>query len=457
MGRELVRQLFVLMRMARTHGANNDAWTPAMERVRQVVDGSGAAELKLADNALYWGDERLKPDREGYAAEVGLIDAFGSHGVGAILLLPGYREDVLKDLLTAWGGGKPEDPEHGFSVLEDVIASDDNISLSPASEQGQTPVDSVQTATAIYATTMNAVSEVMESVKVSQALPLKRAKRVMHRLVDQLLADPSNLMGLTTLRCYDEYTYHHSVNVCVLALAMGRKMGLPKPMMAQLGLASLFHDLGKSHIPVEVLNKPGEFNEQEWQAIRTHPVQGVKTLVRMKGTDHGHSRVLTGSFEHHMNYDHSGYPKLPNGRNLSLYGRVISLADCYDAMTSSRVYNRTPITPERALRFMLNKAGTTFDPVLTKVFVNAIGIFPVGTLLLLSTGELAVVVATHDDPTLSDRPIVRLIADANGHELADPADVALDDKLPGTDRYARDIERVLDPATYGIDVSRYFL
>jgi HD-GYP domain-containing protein (c-di-GMP phosphodiesterase class II) len=458
LGKELVRQLFVLLKLARTYGPNNEAWAPGLAKVTEVVTRTEGANLRVADNVFYLDDLRLKGDRESFAAQNGVVEAFGAFGIGSLELMPGFADDTLKELLIAWGAGSPASPEEGFDALSTTVGEEGAIRLTRAAARAEQPPprDRRTSAKAIYVRTLDAVADVMESVKIKQTLPLKRAKRVMHRLVDQLLAEPTNLMGLTTLRCYDEYTYHHSVNVCVLSLAVGRRMGLPKPMMAQLGMASLFHDMGKSQVPVEVLNKPTEFTAEEWEVIRRHPVYGVKTLVRLKGADELAARVVTGSFEHHMGYDNSGYPELPKPRDLSLYGRVISLCDCYDAMTSARVYNRTAITPERALKFMLNKSGKAFDPVLIKVFVNTVGIFPVGTLLRLDTGEVAVVSKTQDDPTLGDRPVVRLITDRNGHEMADPVDVPLDERSAGGE-YIRNIERILDPARYHIDVSRYFL
>lgn len=457
-GWELTRQLFVLLRIARTHGPNNEAWEPGLETIRGVVNEVGPLSLRIVDNVLYLGQDRIKGGRENFSAQMGITESFASFHVGSLELEPGYKDESLKSLLMAWGGtDAPAEAEEGLAILQDLLEDEDNIRVSPALTHNIAVKPNARTtAKAIYANTLNAVDEVMESIKISQSLPLKRTKRVMQRLVDQLLDEPSNVMGLTTLRCYDEYTYHHSVNVCVLSLSVGRKMGLARPMLAQLGIASLFHDIGKSRIPIEILNKPTEFSDEEWQVIRRHPVYGVKTLVKLKGADELASRVVTGSFEHHMNYDHSGYPRLPKPRSMSLFGRIIGLSDCYDAMTSARVYNRTAITPERALKFMLNKSGSAFDPVLIKVFVNTVGIFPVGTLLLLDSGELAVVTAAHEDPTQGDRPHVRLITDESGRERDEPEDVPLDDKrLNG--KYTRNISRILDPASYGVDVSRYFL
>jgi len=458
LGWEVTRQVFVLLKLARTHGPNNEAWEPGLAKIREVVTRLDGLHLRMGDNVLYIDDVRVKSDREGFAAQMGVAEAFEAFALAGLELAPGYEDEVLKQLLNVWGATSPASSDEGFARLVEIAEEDDAITLGRAAPKRTAPPtrDRRVMAKQVYASTLDAVTDVMDSVKLKQSLPLKRAKRVMHRLVDQLLAEPSNLMGLTTLRCYDEYTYNHSVNVCVLSLSVGRKLALPKVMLEQLGMSSLFHDMGKSQIPIEILNKPSEFNEEEWDVIRRHPVYGVKTVVRLKGADELGARVVTGSFEHHMNYDNSGYPKLPKPRSLSLYGRIISLCDCYDAMTSARVYNRTPFPPEKALKFMLNKSGKAFDPVLIKVFVNTVGIFPVGTLVQLDTGEVAVVARTHDDPTQGDRPVVRMIADAEGRSLDDPVDIPLDERSPGGS-YLRNIQRILDPSKYHVDVSRYFL
>ncbi|MBI5137734.1 MAG: HD domain-containing protein [Nitrospirae bacterium] len=454
LGLELVRQLSVLMRLARTHGAADGAWGPALEKVRAVATLADGAALRLGGNALYLGDERLRPERDLAAAE-GLIAAFRSHGVGAVSVRPGYRDEVLTDLLCAWGGARPDRPEEGFAVLADIAGQDHCLLLDPARAEAAAP-HLAEAAKALYARALHAVAEVMDGVGTGQAPPLRRAKRVVHRLVDALWADPAQLLGLTTLRCHAAYTGHHAVNVCVLALALGRRLGLSRPMLAQLGMAALLHDIGKGGVPPAVLDKAAEFTQDEWALIRRHPVDGVKAVLRLKGADASFSRLASGAFEHHMNLDHSGYPRLPHGRDLSLFGRVIALADCYDAMTSARVYNRTPVSPERALRFLLNKAGSAFDPVLTKVFVNAVGIFPVGTLLQLTSGELAVVTGTHRDPFVADRPPVRLLTTTDGTPLGHPAHAALDERGPDG-AHVRHIARVVDARAAGIDVSRYFL
>src|SRR5205823_8526715 len=142
-------------------------------------------------------------------------------------------------------------------------------------------------------------------------------------------------LGLTTLRAHDEYTQNHSVNVALLSMALGNRAGYSKMELADLGLAALFHDVGKCAIPLVVLNKPGNFSPGEWDVMRTHPSEGVLSLVSLRGLTGVPRRMAAAAFEHHLAFDGSGYPKLPGGWRQTLSSRVVAIADCYDAMTSA--------------------------------------------------------------------------------------------------------------------------
>ena len=183
--------------------------------------------------------------------------------------------------------------------------------------------------------------------------------------------------------------------------------------------------------------------------MQTHPLLGVKKLLKLKGLDALSARIISGAFEHHLYCDFSGYPRLPY-RKLSLFGRIISIADCYDGLTSSRVYSRVPHQPDKALRLMLSR-GKVYDPILMKLFVNCIGIYPVGTLLLLDSRELSIVMANNPDPEKWNSPRVKIIADVKGKEV-DGEMVDLADS-----RCGRKAIEALDPYRYRINVNQYLV
>jgi HD-GYP domain-containing protein (c-di-GMP phosphodiesterase class II) len=237
---------------------------------------------------------------------------------------------------------------------------------------------------------------------------------------------------------------------------LGNRAGYPKVELADLGLAALFHDLGKATIPMEVLNKPGEFTDEEWQMMRNHPTEGALSLTKMRGITNLPGRMASASFEHHMNLDFSGYPKLNVSWKLSMTGRILMIADCYDAMTSSRVYRREPMSPSKVLGFMFGKAGKAFDPTLMKLFMTCVGIIPIGSLVMLDSNELAVVLKPASDPADAEHPYVKVIMDANGTAIENGPELDLHEK-DETGAYRFNIIRLIDNTEHKFDTSRYFV
>ena len=464
-GKELVNQFYIFMKTAQIHDPTNVALETPVENVIRTLKGlwqwSDDVHLRLEGDYLFLDELKLKMDMDGFISFTSLIETLKQLRIGGILLKKSATTDELKRFVYILVQTDPGGKEPFERVIEQMkkmgIA---NIEIDPFEERKESFEDILRDAKEIakstYFRTMTAVAEVMDNIKLGQAVSVKRAKRVVQSMVDLLLQEESTLLGLTTLRSHDEYTHHHSVNVCILSLAMGQRLGYPKKKLTELGVAALFHDMGKASISPEILNKPTDFTEEEWQIMRRHPILGVKYIIKLKGINEMTIRMVTGIFEHHLNYDLSGYPKLDTKWELSLLGRIISIVDCYDALTSSRVYNRVPYPPDKALKFMLNKSGRAFDPVLMKIFINSIGIFPIGTLVLLNTNEMGVVVQSNSSPERMDRPKVKIIADPLGKEM-DGDIIDLSELNEKTGQFTASILKIIDSTKYKVDVSRYFL
>lgn len=464
-GKELVNQFYILMKTAHIHDPANVALDTPVENVLRTLKGlwqwSEDVHLRLEGDNLLLDELKLRMDIEGFISFASLIEALKRLQIGGILFKKSTGAEELKRLVYSLVQTSPDVDDPYEEVAEKMRqAGISGIEVDPYEERPETFEnilrDTKEIAKSTYFRTMTAVAEVMDNIKLGQAISVKRAKRVVQGMVDLLLQEESTLLGLTTLRSHDVYTHHHSVNVCILSLAMGQRLGYSKKKLTELGITALFHDMGKASIAPEILNKPTDFTEEEWQIMRRHPILGVKYIIKLKGINEMTIRMVSGAFEHHLNYDLSGYPKLDSKWELSLFGRIISIVDCYDALTSSRVYNRVPYAPDKALRFMLNKSGRAFDPVLMKIFINSIGIFPIGTLVLLNSNDLAVVVQTSSNPERMDRPKIKIIADSTGKELdGDILDLSeLSEKLAQS---KVGIKKVIDSTKHNIDVSRYFL
>lgn len=308
----------------------------------------------------------------------------------------------------------------------------------------------------VYFKSIGLVKEVVESINQQKALNIRKAKRLMQNAVNAIMQDDSTLLGLANIKNYDEYTFNHSVNVAIYAIALGQRIGIPKKHLSHLGMAGLFHDIGKTRIPKEILNKTGKLSPEEWTMMRSHPLVGTEIVMRMKEWGELSTRMIDAAFEHHLRYDLTGYPKLTRKRKISLFGRIITVADFYDALVRPRVYNRFPYVSEKILGIMLERSGKDFDPAIVKVFINMIGIFPLGTLVLLNTNEMGLVTKIQEDSELIDRPKVCLLYYSDG-EYRKGKVVDLREMDEATKDFKRSIVKTLDPNEYNMNVAEFLI
>src|SRR6185437_7764985 len=184
-----------------------------------------------------------------------------------------------------------------------------------------------------YTQSVAATRELMSSVRMGGSPNIKKIKRVVQGIVDQILSDETSLVGLTTIRDYDEYTFTHSVNVCIFSVALGKRLGLSKIQLYDLGMAALFHDIGKSRVPQSILNKSGGLTDDEWRLIASHPWLGVLALFQVRGAQELPYRSMVVAHEHHMKRDLTGYPRPIRERQLSVFSKIVAIADGFDAAT----------------------------------------------------------------------------------------------------------------------------
>ena len=308
----------------------------------------------------------------------------------------------------------------------------------------------------VYFKSIGLVKEVVDGIHQQKALNIRKAKRLMQNAVNVIMQDDSTLLGLANIKNYDEYTFNHSVNVAIYAIALGQRIGIPQKHLSHLGMAGLFHDMGKTKIPKEILNKTGKLSPEEWATMRSHPVIGTELIMRMKEWGELSTRMIEGAFEHHLRYDLTGYPRLTRKREISLFGRIITIADFYDALVRPRVYNRFPYVSEKILGIMLERSGKDFDPAIVKVFINMIGIFPLGTLVLLNTNEMGIVIQIQEEAELIDRPKVCLLYYSDGEYRKGKA-VNLREMDEVTKNFKRSIVKTLDPNEYNINVVEFLM
>jgi len=218
---------------------------------------------------------------------------------------------------------------------------------------------------------------------------LERAESVVQGLLAGGSADPEDSLLLAGVHSHDEATFYHSVNVCLLSLAIGRAAGLGDPDLLALGTGALLHDIGRVLLDDPALHCTGALTSEQWDLVKLHPQEGAAAIMAVAGP--GRETAAVVALEHHLRLDGGGYPDLP-GRRPHLFSRIVAIADGYDAMTSHRPH-RSARTPQEALQMVLEESGSGYDPDLVTLFARMMGRFPPGSLLRLDSGETVVVTA----------------------------------------------------------------
>jgi HD-GYP domain-containing protein (c-di-GMP phosphodiesterase class II) len=239
-------------------------------------------------------------------------------------------------------------------------------------------------------------------------------------------------LNLAGLRRVDNYTFMHSLSVAVLSVAAGMELGLSEDQLLELSFAGALHDIGKMRIPLAVLNKPGKLDAEEWQLMKRHPRLGMELLTNHGGVA---TAALQGIYEHHERMDGSGYPHRLPGKQISLFGRIVAVADVYDAMTSDRVY-RAGMAPHLAVEQLIGESLTRFDWPIVSAFIRSLVVYPVGSLVVMDNGEVGRVISYRR--TVPYRPKVAIIADAYGRRVFPPREC---DMLKELTRFVTEVRK----------------
>ena len=311
-----------------------------------------------------------------------------------------------------------------------------------------------QKAVSSYCSALASLKEVSDKIHQRQRVGIRRSVRLIQNMVDLMMDKEALFLAMSTIRVFDDYTFTHSVNVAILSMCLGKRLGLSKVLLNRLGLCGLFHDVGKVEIPREVLNKAGKLSEQELAVMRSHPLKSVQQILKLRASPEMKAHLILPPFEHHLRYDLSGYPRINWENPISFFGRIVTIADVFDAITSPRVYRPTALSPDKALGYMLEGAGTDFDPLLLKVFINMMGVYPVGTLLELDTGELGLVMETPGDAE-DYRPIVTLLEKDEHGQYVKGEKFNLNTRSGKTGEFLKNITSTHHPSTYGIQPAAF--
>jgi len=479
----LFTAFYKMVQAVRIHQDNNQLVIQSAEYFIRAVNRFGGDEshltIQIISGRFYLQQEKLLYRRETANLINNALVYFEKRGLhGLSLSTTMQRKDLSEVLLFAHLMNQAEsrkDPpgwleaqmsEKGLDWVEIIPEPDsdslhnldgtDSLTITMDAMAADQEDKAVKTAEIAYAGSLTSLKEVIGKVSDNRPAGIRKTVRIVQKTVDLVIDKRSILLKLSTLRDHDDYTYTHSVNVSILAICLGQHIGLTKNALETLGICGLFHDLGKVDVPLKILNKQGKLTEHEFKVIQKHSLNSVRHIAKLRAPRELKSKIMLAPFEHHLKYDLSGYPRSWRSEPVSLFGRILTIVDVFDAITSARIYRSKAISPDQALRMMSESAGKDFDPILLKAFINMLGVYPVGTLVELNTGEIGLV---SENPEQSDgtHPLVTILIPADGQGYTRGETVDLSERETPGGRYKRSVSKTYNPALFGIQPSEFII
>lgn len=445
--RDVLTRLYAIRRAARFYPFEHPAVVEAVMQFAEVVRGyhnEGVdVFLSFFEGEILLGDQLLPEESVMFDQ---LIRDMMSIGVGSLVIRRGFSNEELSQAVQIISTDARALEEAGGLAFVVAHANLHHISVGVVQvvERVDHQTEGVgEEPKEAYGGAVSLLREIDRLMRVNRHMSASKVKGVVRSLVDNVLSNQYAMLQLTGLKNYDEYTFYHSANVAILSLALGSMITNDYRFLSSLGVGALLHDIGKLSVDLEILNKPGALSPDEWAAMREHPVRGAQIVSQLPGVDKSSVVMI---LEHHMRYDSTGYPHRKPVRSQHLASRIVAVADSYDAMTSRRSYSAARVQDD-AMALIVKSAGSSLDPVLVRLFVRLMGVYPPRSVVRLSEGQIAVVVApSRTDPL---RPLVRVIATDSG-EFMEPVDIDL------TEVPELSVRGCIDPRLLNIDVDAYF-
>jgi HD-GYP domain-containing protein (c-di-GMP phosphodiesterase class II) len=459
----LVVLFFGLYKTARLVEATNATFVKQAQafydQLQKAFEHTTQAAIKLVADRYFYNDHLARIDEQATGAAT-IAAEWRQNGIGGVQFGDRITLEQIAQFFTFMAEAKTagETNEQLTSRFKSLRIENIVLLAAVLERQLNQPVITEevrqkfrQAARGRFFKALSNAEEVIVGAAQNKEINISKTKRVVHGLIDHIMRDEQSLLELTAIKDYDDYTYAHSTNVCIYSLTMGVRFGLDRPRLSQLGFSALFHDVGKVNLPKDLISKPDAYDENDWKQMQMHPILGAKTILRNLKFDIYTARAARVAFEHHINNDFTGYPALKFAKaRPNLFSRIVSIADTFDALTSGRMYLRKALQPDAVIRKMHYQMAVKFDPFLLKLFTNIIGMYPTGSLVLLSTDEIAVVITNNE--TSPSRPYVKIVGNRDGM-LTNPEWR----DLSHTECAEQTITRLIDPERYGLKLSDFIL
>lgn len=435
--KQVVQVLAAAIKGLRLYAVDHPATTKQVESLQNGLFGllqhKKMIKMGLLEGTLFVEDHLFMDEFPAASELANLLESRELIGFEFMAGLSANEIQALLHLIHS-GGGKGQD-------FADALASQGAKKIRAVAAEDE---DDDQKPRKVYRKALKVVDQIFQDVRMGEIPSSNEAINVVKSMAQLTMTEPHAMMALSMLKDYDNYTFTHSVNVSVLALAVGRACNITEAQLKTLGLGGLLHDLGKLRVDVDIITKPGRLTDAEFEEIKKHPGFGAEIIKEMEDVTPEVMQIVLG---HHLRFDRSGYPAAPSGDIVSPLVEMAAIADAYDAMTTLRSYQR-PFTPRKAIARLKEISGTSLHPEFVTHFVESLGAYPVGSLVRLDNNEIGLVTKVGtQDTTLVD---IKVLFDAGGALMEEPSRLQLRPNHP------RRIVAEVDPHTKGIDVTDFF-
>jgi len=459
LGPLLLIRLSALMRTARTYDVSNQAFQRQLQECLSVIQTGLEEEQELviatAAEYFYLNGVRIKAQASLLSVYHTLMAEFTMRSVGGVRFLQGVSAPELERFFQLFLAA--DNPSLAQRLPEAVAEASIEciVPLPPqefdeevALEKNPKNTSERSRAKRAFWNAVIGTKKIILHASQTGRADLRHAKRLVQPVVDNIMRHEYSIVGLTAVKEHDEYTYAHCVNVSILSVSMGHVLGLSRQTLADLGVAGLLHDIGKLAVPGDVLRKPGALSSEEWTMMRRHPIEGVKMMIRMPGLSTLTLDSMRVCFEHHMNFDRTGYPEVAHEWGQATMSRIVAVADCFDAMTAHRAYHKRALSAFEALQILLGPNRVQFDPAALWALVKTVGLYPPGSVVLTRSGHVALALSPNPDDLR--HPYCRVLALPDGTMVPEETPI---EWSPMTADEA--VMRVLLPEEYSIQTGEY--
>ncbi|MDR2612538.1 MAG: HD domain-containing protein [Deltaproteobacteria bacterium] len=483
-GEQLLHCMFRLLQVVKIHQANNKLFSDNVSNFRDILMEiwveSPVAAFALYRGRFYLNDERIVYTPTMWATSAKMMEYFSQRGLNGLKFFQTEKlsdQDIVGFMDLFNRATRNEDPADWlkrnasqdypwvtFTLDDDQGLQADSGEADDSGGVGRTSVlraapnaNVSYVARQTYSQTLTALRALVTRLSAGKPAGIQKSKRAVQELIDLQMEDEAVFQSLSTIRDSADQLYTHSVNVTILVLGMGHRLGLSRGVLEHLGLCGLFHDLGKIGED-DVLNSTERIQGGHAAArLQSHSLKSVMNIIRLNASHTLKHLILGPAGEHHMGVDRSGYPKVGDeGAPLSLYGRMIAVADQYTALTSPRPWRPEPFSPHEALLKLMEQAGRQLDPVVLKVFVNLLGPWPPGSVLILDTHEVAI--SRYTPASTQSLPQARLVEMEPASGIFIGGDmIELSEIDTSTGAFKRNILSSIHPSTLNIQPVDYLL